>query len=126
MHRGFLRAAALLGLLAVMAAAGGCVALYTLARAGDRPGDAGGDVGLPLVPPGTSAPAHGDGLPFDPYVTDTLPVPLSAGADTPAPADWPSPNATLPGTPMETEAPLIDGRPPDDEAGAPSLSAAPL
>lgn len=137
MHRGFLLAAALLGLLAVMAAASGCAGLYTLSRAVKRPDVAGEGMGLPLTPLATSTPtlpitmtatvpdpAYGsDGLPFDPYTIDSLPVPLSPGTDASPSAPRPMPNATPAWTPMETEVPLIDGPPPEDELLPPTLAA---
>lgn len=58
MHRGFLLAAALLGLLAVMAAASGCAGLYTLSRAVKRPDVAGKGMGPPLTPLATSTPTR--------------------------------------------------------------------
>ncbi len=140
MHRGFLRAAALLGLLAVMAGASGCAGLYTLSRAVERPDIAAEGVGLPLSPPASSTPAPqatmsvtvpdpvygSDGLPFDPYAVDTLPLPFSPETDASPGATMPSPNATPAWTPMEMEAPLIDGPPPEDGLLPPALPATPL
>ena len=136
MHRGFLRAGAVLGLLAVMAAASGCVGLYTLSRAVERPDVAAEGVGLPLSAPATSTPVpmtatvpdpvYGrDGLPFDPHAIDPLPVPSSSERDTSPDTPRMSPNTTPAWTPMETEAPLIDEPPPEDGLLPPALPATP-
>ncbi len=137
MHRAFLRVTALFILLAVMAAAGGCVALYTVSRAVDRPNDAGGGVGLPFFPPGAAAssatttaadpaqPPGGDGLPFNPYVIDTPPV-VPRGTDAPVETARPSSNATPVWIPMPTGTPQIAGPPPHDEIPRPTLPATPL
>ena len=141
MHRAFLQLAALLALLAVMAAAGGCVALYTVSRALERPADAGGGMmGPPLFPPVTTPPIlpptaipavtaqtpGGDGLPFNPFVTDT-PPPVPAPLVTGAPAGTvPPSNATPPRVPMPTDTPPVAGPPPHDLIPRPSLPATPL
>ena len=137
MHRAFLRVTALFVLLAVMAVAGGCVALYTVSRAMDQPDDSGGGVGLPLFPPGAPAPSAtptaavttqppgGDGLPFDPYVTDTPPS-VARETDPPVETARPSSNATPPWIPMPTETPPVAGPPPHDEIRRPTLPATPL
>lgn len=139
MHRAFLQLATLLALLAVMAAAGGCVALYTVSRALERPDDAGGGLGPPLFPPVTTPPilpptaipavaaqtSGDDGLPFNPYVTDTPSVPVPLGTGVPAGTAPPS-NATPPRVPMPTETPPVAGPPPHDLIPRPSLPATPL
>lgn len=134
MNRAFLRGAILLALLAVMAAAGGCVALYTVSRAMEGPGDAGQGAGLPLPLPGTIAPTAAnptattpgsDGLPFDPYATDTPPFPLPQETDMPAGTDRAA-NATPLRIPVPTETPPLAGPPPHDEILRPSLPATPL
>jgi len=139
MHRAFLRLTTLFVLLAVMTAAGGCVALYTVSRAVDRPDAAGGGVGLPLFPPGTPVPSlqasatvtvptwtpGGDGLPFNPHMADTSPPPSPRGTDTPIGTPRSS-NATAPWVSAPTDTPRMGGPPPHDEIPRPSLPATPL
>jgi hypothetical protein len=137
MQQAFLRVAALLALLAVMAASGGCVALYTVSRAMERPGDAGEGMGLPLSSPGTVAPTApapaipgvttpgGDGLPFDPHMAVTPSVSVPGAADTLAGTARAS-NATPPQIPVRTDTPPAAGPPPHDEIRRPTLPATPL
>jgi hypothetical protein len=138
MHRALLRMGILLILLAVMTAAGGCVALYTASRAVERPEDAGSGVGVPLFPPGAAAPSAtktaafttqrpgGDGLPFNPSVTDTPPPPIPRRTDAPVETARRSSNATPVRIPMPTETPPVAGPPPHDEIPRPTLPATPL
>jgi hypothetical protein len=142
MHRWILEGAALICLLAVMTAAGGCVALYTLSKAGERPAETDGGVGVPLVPPGTTVPTlsvvpittvtallpAGDGQPFIPQ--ETVPSPIPTGTATSTEAPMPSSNATPSGTPTLLPTadgePPGDGPPPHDEIPLPTLPATPL
>ena len=138
MHRALLRMRTLLILLAVITAAGGCVALYPASRAVERPGDAGGGVGVALFPPGAAAPPAtktavfttqrpgGDGLPFNPSVTDTPAPPITRGTDAPVETARASSNATSPWLPIPTETPPVAGPPPHDEIPRPTLPATPL
>jgi hypothetical protein len=137
MHRALLRMGTLLILLAVMTAAGGCVALYTASRAVERPEDAGGGVGVPLFPPGAAAPSAtktaafttqrpgSDGLPFNPSVTDT-PAPIPRGTDAPVETARRSSNVTPVWIPMPTDTLPGAGPPPHDEIPRPTLPATPL
>lgn len=144
MHRGILQGAALICLLAVMTAAGGCVALYTLSKAGGGPADTDGGVGVSPGSPGTpvSTPSGtplatltppvsaGDGQPFTPQVTVPFPVPTQCEKATSSVADMPSSNATPPVASLLSqtadEEPPGDGPPPQDEIPLPTLPATPL